>query len=221
MPEVGGVSGGGVGPQSPDQRVGRPVESTNQAGAQPGAPNAPVGQPGPLGQPTGMPVPVTPGQAQLMPDVLAGRDPSQMAAAERMRAAGGVSATEQLLGLNQQPSIMGAFAAPPGNSEALRHLTPAMRRTVMRGLLDKQRARMRRLARQLRDESNGHEPGAGEGEADGFASDLFEDLAAPDEAQLARARAELGSVARMLDLLDELLIMQDYAISQMGTFAHG
>ena len=218
MPEVGGV-GGGVTPQGQNQSVGQQPERAGQANLQPGQPET-VGQPGVLGQPTGIPVPSAPGQGQILSDVLAGRDASQLVAAERMREAGGASATEKLLGLNQQPSIMGAFAAPPGNNEALRHMSPTMRRTVMRGLLEKQRLRLRRLARHMRDERDG-EQGAGDHETGGFADELLSETTAPDAAQLSRARAELTSAARMLDLLDELLVMQDYALSQMGAFAHG
>ena len=220
MPEVKGV-GGGIQPQEQNQAVGKAVEPNNRAGAQTSATNAPVGQPGTLGQPTGMPVPGAPGGAKLLPDVLAGRDASQMVAAERMREAGGASATDQLLGLNLRPSVLGALAAPPGNSEALRHISTTMRRTIMRGLLDKQRGRMRRLARLLRDDQEGGGEGHTGDEQEDFASDLFEGFAQPDEAQLARAREELRSAAQMLDLLDEMLVMQDYAISQMGTFAQG
>lgn len=214
MAEVGGVGGGGVTPQSAGQRA----EAAGQT-------SAPVGQPGALGQPTGIPVPGAAGQGNLLPDVLAGRDPSQLVAAERMRESGGVSATDQLLGLNRQPSVVGAFAPPPGNSEALRHMTPTMRRAIMRGLLDKQRARMRGLARLVRDERGDEEEGGGrgrdEGERGGFAADLQENFAPPDAAQLARARGELHTAARLLDLLDELLAMQDHTISQMGTFSQG
>jgi hypothetical protein len=219
MPEVKGV-GGGIQPQEQNQAAGKTVDANNRAGAQTSATNAPVGQPGTMGQPTGMPVPAAPGGAKLLPDVLAGRDASQMVAAERMREAGGASATDQLLGLNLRPSVLGALVAPPGNSEALRHISTTMRRTIMRGLLDKQRQRMRRLARLLRDDQQGGE-GHTDDEQEGYASDLFEGFAQPDEAQVARAREELRSAAQMLDLLDEMLVMQDYAISQMGTFAQG
>ncbi|HEX7314747.1 MAG TPA: hypothetical protein VF297_12550 [Pyrinomonadaceae bacterium] len=210
MAEVGGVG--------PNQgRVGEggtaPVDRTGQ----------PVGQPGPLGQPTGMPVPEVPGRPPVLPDVLAGRDASQLAAAEQMRARGGASATEELLGLNRQPTMTGALPPPPGNSEALRHMTPTMRRTVMRNLLEKQRGRLRDLARLLRREHDGERGGSPsrDDDADDFAEETLSALAAPDEAQAARARAELGNAVRMLQLLDELLAMQDYAVSQMGTFSQG
>ena len=226
MAEVGGVGGGGqVAPQNQGRDGG--AAGVNRAGAQ--APDAgqPVGQPGPLGQPTGIAVPGTPGQVGVLPDVLAGRDASQLQAAEQMRARGGASATDELLGLNRQPTMMGALAAPPGNSEALRHMTPTMRRTVMRGLLEKQRERMRRLALLLRRERDG---GGGSGGGHEDESSSFEQQAGDfrpealmtlDEAQMARARQELGHTARMLDLLDDLLAMQDYAVSQMGTFSQG
>ena len=228
MPEVGGV-GGKVPPAS---QVGeQAVAPVNKSNAQiDGAGATPVGQPGPLGQPQGLPAPVLPGQSGILPDVLAGRDPSQLIAAEQMRARGGTSATEELLGLNRQPSIVGALAAPPGNNEALRHMTPTMRRTIMRGLLDKQREKMRRLALVLRGERDGSDGGASredsnssrDEETESFAAEVSGEWRQPlAESQLARARAELGSTARMLDLLDELLAMQDYAISQMGTFSQG
>jgi len=148
-------------------------------------------------------------------DVLAGRDPTQLRAAEILRDSGGVSATEKLLGLNLQPSVVGAFSAPPGNSEALRHMTPVMRRTAMRNLLAKQRERMHRLESRLH-----HEEDEERNENDG------DDYYFPDEGekaptQLARARSELSRAGLMLNLLEELLVMQDYAISQMGTFSKG
>lgn len=224
MPEVGGIGGGGLPPQSGNATgegatPARPISGADGAA---GAVNTPVGQPGALGQPTGMPVPVSTPQPPVLPDVLAGREQSQMVAAERMRAAGGASATEQLLGLNQQPSIMGAIAAPPGNSEALRHMTPTMRRTIMRTLLSKQRAQMRRLARLTRREANEErEDKKGNSERGGFVEELLDQITPLDEALRARARDELNSSARMLDLLDELLVMQDYTFSQMGTFSQG
>ncbi|HVF56630.1 MAG TPA: hypothetical protein VM934_10795 [Pyrinomonadaceae bacterium] len=230
MPDVGGVGGTPVAPQNQNRVGEQGVPPVNQSSAQVGgASGQPVGQPGPLGQPTGLPVPGVPGQGAILPDVLAGRDASQLAAAEQMRARGGASATDELLGLNRQPTMIGALTPPPGNNEALRHMTPTMRRTVMRNLLDKQRERMRGLAHLLRRERDG---GDGSGDERGESSSQEEEggtsaaenllaLAVLDETQIARARGELGNTARMLDLLDELLAMQDYAVSQMGTFSQG
>jgi len=162
-----------------------------------------------------MPPGVAPGQARVLADVLAGRDPSQLRAAELLRDTGGVSATEKLLGLDLQPSIVGAFSAPPGNSEALRHMTPTMRRTAMRNLLHKQRERMLRLDSRLRREEDDDQEGRDE--STGYSlSDEFE-----GERQLARTRRELGRAVVMLNLLEELLVMQDYTVSQMGTFSKG
>ena len=230
MPDVSGVPGAGVTPQGRNNAVtdqGGQLTPVNQAGAQVEGLPAPVGQPGTLGQPTGLPAaPLAPGQS-VLPDVLAGRDPSQLIAAEQMRARGGAAATDELLGLNRQPTVMGALGAPPGNGEALRHMTPTMRRAVMRGLLDKQREKMRRLAYALRREHDAGEGGGGEqsserdGGQGGYGRELSGALVALDEAQLESVRLELGSTARMLDLLEELLAMQDYTISQMGTFSHG
>ncbi|HYN85483.1 MAG TPA: hypothetical protein VER32_09530 [Pyrinomonadaceae bacterium] len=236
MPDVTGVGGGQIPPQNQNQVTDRggQVVPVNQANAQVDGLPAPAGQPGALGQPTGLPAPpLAPGQS-VLPDVLAGRDPSQLVAAEQMRARGGASAVESLLGLNLQPTTAGALAAPPGNSEALRHMTPTMRRTLMRNLPDQQRGSMRRLARMLARERDGEEEGDGErrrddGREEARPSFVEDALGAPaaaalaplDEAQAERARHELGDAAQMLDLLEELLAMQDYAVSQMGTFAQG
>ena len=215
MPEIGSVNGGGVPAQN--QAAEKSVAPVNQSNAQIG--QQPIGQPGPLGQPTGLPAPIAPGQAGVLPDVLAGRDPSQLVAAERMRAAGGASATDELLGLNRQPTILGAFPPPPGNSEALRHMTPTMRRSIMRVLLDRQRERLRRLTQLLRQERDGD--GGREERRDEPAAEPRRDGPALESAYTERAHGELISTTRMLDLLDELLAMQDYAISQMGTFSQG
>ncbi len=213
MSDIRGVNNAAVPPAN--QGVDEPAGKVPSVGPQPAHADVPTGPPGPLGQPTGMPPPVLPGQTRILPDVLAGRDPSQLKAAEILRDAGGVSATERLLGLDLQPSIVGAFSAPPGNSEALRHMTPMMRRTAMRNLLQKQRERMLRLESRLRREEDENQ---GERDENDYALDDKSDGAA---AQFVRARRELGHAVLMLSLLEELLIMQDYTVSQMGTFSKG
>ena len=165
MADIRNIDNRGV-PPPPDQSQLQPVDIPRvkvpapEEAKGPAAPftsrDAPVGQPGPLGQPRGMPAPSVPGQTQVLPDVLIGRHPSQLIAAERMREAGGASVTEELLGLNLQPTIIGLFSAPPGNSEALRHMTPTMKRTIVRSLLAQQRASLRRLAHLLRREARHH-----------------------------------------------------------------
>ena len=186
------------------QKIDDPIRRAPTPTGQPAVPEVPTGPPGPLGQPTGMPV--TPGR--VLPDVLAGSDPSQLRAAELLRERGGVSATDKLLGLDRQPSILGAFSPPPGNSEALRHMTPTMRRTAMRNLLQRQRERMLRLESRLkREEEEEHEESDDPGDGRSF--------------ELRRARQELEHSVQMLSLLENLLVMQDETISQMGTFSKG
>jgi hypothetical protein len=85
------------------------------------------------------------GPGTTLPDALAGRDPSQLIAAEQLRGAGGESITAALLGLNARPTMAGALTAPPGNIEFFRHLTAAGRRAMVRRLLRKQHGEMRRL----------------------------------------------------------------------------
>jgi hypothetical protein len=214
MSDVRGVNNSAVPPAN--QRVDEPVGKVPTSGPQPAQPDIPTGPPGPLGQPTGMPPPAAPGQPRILPDVLAGRDPSQLKAAELLRDTGGVSATEKLLGLDRQPSIVGAFSAPPGNSEALRHMTPTMRRTAMRNLLNKQRERMQRLESRLkREEDEDREERHDNGDY------AFNEKLEGGPSELVRARRELGRTVLMLTLLEDLLVMQDYTVSQMGTFSKG
>lgn len=164
----------------------------------------------------------TAGQTQVLPDALVGTDPTQLVAAEHLRATGGASAVEKLLGLDWQPPLLGAFPAPPGNVEALRHLTPDMRRAVLRSLLSKQRGRMRHLSQMLR-LSRGHDGGrdeGGEGERD-EAEPQAEGAPVTHTAGIEQARGQLSAALKMLDLLEDLHSMQDYILSQMLTFSKG
>jgi hypothetical protein len=215
MSDVRGVNtGAGISPLK--QPVDGTVGKVSPFSTDPTEANPPSGPPGPLGQPTGVPLPVPPGQARILSDVSAGRDPSQAAAAELLRETGGVSATDKLLGLDLQPSVLGAFFAPPGNSEALRHMSPTMRRTAMRNLLHKQRERMGRLESWLRRERDEEADRERQRDPESPQEELME-----LESQRERALGELNTAAQMLDLLQELLAMQDYTISQMGTFSKG
>jgi hypothetical protein len=204
MADVRGVNNTGA-PSPTNQPVDDPVSKT-PGGTQP---TGPLGE---LGQPTGMPAPSLPSNAKVLSDVLAGQDPSQLRAAELLRENGGISATEKLLGLDQQPSIAGAFLAPPGNTEALRHMSVTMRRTAMRNLLRKQQERMLRLQARLqreRDEESERE------------DDNDSEIQLLSLRQSEKARRELDQAGAMLNLLEQLLTMQDYTISQMGTFSKG
>ncbi len=158
---------------------------------------------------------------QIMPDAIIGRDVSQLESAEQVRSTGYVSATDKLLGLDLQPTMLGVLAPPPGNNEALRSLTPTMRRKIMRNLLGKQRERMRRLTgslRRQRDEQSDEDNADSNGES--FAAMMLEDYILTMD-QMDRATDELSKMAKMLDVLDEMLVMQDFTISQMGTFSQG
>lgn len=173
---------------------------------------------GTVGQPIGQPTIDPTTQNALMPDVITGRDASQVIAAEKMRANGGSSATDVLLGLNQQPSTLGVLLAPPGNLEVLRHLSPAMRRKILRSLLTKQRSQMRSLVTVMRDEKEKHQSRDEEPSAENDSAEISSITA---NSYNPRAVHDLEATTRMLDLLDELLGMQDYTLSQMGTFAQG
>lgn len=178
---------------------------------------------GNVGQPIGLPSTDPTTQNALMPNVVTGRDASQLAAAEKLRANGGHSATDVLLGLNQQPSVIGVILPPPGNLEALRHLSPAMRRTILRNLLSKQRGQMRQLVHVMRDEEQHQHQHQNEEnqQAESESANENTELIFPSDFHNQRALRDLEATTKMLDLLDELLGMQDYTLSQMGTFAQG
>lgn len=151
---------------------------------------------------------------------------SQSETVKPLTSIGGISAADRLLGLDLRPPVTGALPPPPGNSEFLRHVSPPMRRTIMRKMLDKQRERMRKLARFLRDRRDetdqGHQP---EQERESFLEVIAEKNQSEeynaDKNQIFRAAGELDKTARMLDILDEMLAMQDYTISRIGTFTQG
>jgi hypothetical protein len=157
---------------------------------------------------------------KVLPDAVTGREPSQLEVAKQLSALGGVSATDRLLGLDLRPTMTGVLSAPPGNVEFLRHLSPQARRTIMRKMLGKQRERMRRLARFLRDRRDEAAGEGAENEGESFLQVISEPVEL-DRAKLARATVELEKAARMLNILDEMLAMQDYTISQIGTFTQG
>lgn len=181
---------------------------------------------GNLGQPVGLPPAEPTTQNELMPNVVTGRDASQLIAAEKLRTNGGYSSTDVLLGLHRQPTMLGILTAPPGNVEMLRHLPPASRRKILRDLLTKQREQMRRLASVMRDDGQSPDDDADD-ENQPFENSPAELLAAGSSDDTAikfynrRALRDVAATTRMLDLLDELLGMQDYTLSQMGTFTQG
>jgi hypothetical protein len=206
----------------------RDVPRVSQSGVKTGQAEFPAGQPTGTQPPTADTPNLPPGGQKVLPDAVTGRDETQLEVARQLTALGGASATDRLLGLDLRPTMTGALSAPPGNSEFLRHLSPQTRRTIMRKMLTKQRERMRRLARFLRerhDESAGGGTGGGNNDDGGEDRESFlEVISEPrelDRAQIARATGELDKAARMLDILDEMLTMQDYTISQMGTFSQG
>ncbi len=192
------------------------VANTN---AKSNATQFPVGQP----QETRQPIDANalPLSTKILPDAL-GKD-AQLDAARQLTSLGGVSATDRLLGLDLRPTMTGVLAPPPGNSEFLRHLSPQARRMIMRKMLSKQREKMRRLARYLRDRRD--ETDEDEDDNQRFENETFlEVISEPmqlEGGKINRATKELEKTALMLNILDEMLAMQDYTISQMGTFSQG
>ena len=178
---------------------------------------------GAFGQPVGLPQTDPTTQNALMPNVVTGRDATQQIAAEKMRSNAGYSATEVLLGLNRQPSTTGILLAPPGNLDALRHITPTMRRTALRNLLAKQRSQMKRLAAVMRDEEENENHSGAEDQDFESESSIETANALPPASAFYNEKAyrDLAATTKMLDLLYELLSMQDYTLSQMATRAEG
>jgi hypothetical protein len=226
MPDIKNVnrSGGNeINNLSNNQVNNRDVPPVQKSGTQNTQTQFPVGQPAEARQPTD--AERLPQSQKVLTDAIVGRDATQTEAAKQMTLLGGISATDKLLGLDLRPTMTGALAPPPGNSEFLRHVSPQMRRTIMRKMLNKQRERMRKLARYLRDRRDETEDGNGEEERESFLEVIAEKMRLQeynaDKNQIIRATGELDKTARMLDILDEMLAMQDYTISQIGTFTQG
>ncbi len=175
----------------------------------------PVGQPGDANK-----AELKQGQ-KILSDAITGKDASQLDAGQKLSLLGGTSAVDKLLGLDMRPTMLGVLVAPPGNSDFLRHISPTMRRTIMRNMLTRQRKRMRRLARFLRDEKDNQESEEQRRENEESFLEVVSEPLMIEQTEVGRAIDELGRTARMLDVLDELLAMQDYTISQIGTFTHG
>jgi len=174
----------------------------------------------------------------VLSDVSSGLDPSQLVAAEQMRVLGGATATATLLGLDLRPTVIGTLLAPPGNSEALRYLTPALRRSALRAALLKQRSRMRRLFALLQQDPDNH---SHDDNSDGSENEsdpsllLLEVLpetesitkyyaggVIPAQTSLThREHYELIVVGRMLSLLEELSALEDFMLDRIGAFSKG
>ncbi len=220
MPDIKNVnrSGGNeINNLANNQVNNRDVPNVQKSGTQNTQTQFPVGQPGETER--------LPQSQKILTDATVGRDATQTETAKQMTLLGGISATDKLLGLDLRPTMTGALAPPPGNSEFLRHVSPQMRRTIMRKMLNKQRERMRKLARYLRDRRDETEDGNGEEDRESFLEVIAEKMLSEeynaDKNQILRATGELDKTARMLDILDEMLAMQDYTISQIGTFTQG
>ena len=178
------------------------------------------------------------GSTRVLSDVSSGLDPSQLVAAEQMRVLGGATATATLLGLDLRPTVMGTLLAPPGNSEALRYLTPALRRSALRAALLKQGSRMRRLFALLQQDPDNH---SHDDNSDGSENEsdpsllLLEVLpetesmtkyyaggVIPAQTSLThREHYELIVVGRMLSLLEELSALEDFMLDRIGAFSKG
>ena len=220
MPDIKNVnrSGGNeINNLTNNQVNNRDVPPVQKSGTQNAQTQFPVGQPGEAER--------LPQSQKVLTDATIGRDATQTEAAKHLTLLGGVSATDRLLGLDLRPTMTGALAPPPGNNEFLRHVSPQMRRTIMRKMLNKQRERMRKLARYLRDRRDESDNGNNEEDRESFLEVIAEKMQLEeyntDQNQIVRATGELDKTARMLDILDELLAMQDYTISQIGTFTQG
>lgn len=197
----------------------RDVPRVSQSNVRANQTDLPVGRPAETRQPVD--TSSMPPAQKILSDAATGRDVSQLEAAKQLSALGGVSATDRLLGLDLRPTMTGVLVAPPGNSEFLRHVSPQMRRTSMRKMLSKQRTRMRRLALFVRNRRDGSaDDEDGEQAYESFI-DVLDQTDQQERMEILRATSELDRTSRMLDILDEMLAMQDYTISQIGSFSQG
>ncbi len=210
-------SGGEIKNLTDGKTADRDVPNVQRSGSDASGTKIPVGQPG-----DAQPAEIKPGQ-KVLTDAVAGKEASQLDAAQKLSLLGGTSAVDRLLGLDMRPTMLGVLVAPPGNSDFLRHITPTMRRTILRNMLSRQRKRMRRLARFLREEKDQQESEDQnrENEPDESFLEVVSEPLMLEQTEVGRAIDELGRTAKMLDVLDELLAMQDYTISQIGTFSQG
>lgn len=195
----------------------RDVPRVSQSSVKANETKLPVGQPSETRQPVDSAT--LPAGQKVLPDPATGRDATQLEVVRQLSSLGGVSATDRLLGLDLRPTMSGVLSPPPGNTEFLRHLSPQARRTIMRKMLNKQRERMRRLAKYLRDRRD--ENSSDDNNEDESFLEVIAEPSQIDRSQISRATGELEKAARMLNILDEMLAMQDYTISQIGTFSQG
>ncbi len=84
---------------------------------------------------------------------------------------------------------------------------------------------MRRLVAVTRDEEQHHQQDEQNETEESNASENLSPASVNISGELVfhnqRVIQDLASTTKMLDLLDELLNMQDYTLSQIGTFAQG
>jgi hypothetical protein len=144
---------------------------------------------------------------------------------EPMHVPGQATATEVLLELHLEPTRCGAFPPPPGNHEALRHLTSPARRAILRTILLK-RTRLRSLAAFLYRDPEGDNDSATRplrNGSSGLEASMEGSLPAEGMGERLKARAsyELAAAANLINLLDQLQEMQDYTLSRMGMFSKG
>jgi hypothetical protein len=144
---------------------------------------------------------------------------SQFDPVRRLSLLGKTSATEKLLGLDLKPTMIGVLIPPPGNSDFIRDLSPTRRRTILRNLLSQQRKRMQQLAKFLRDEKE-NEGSFNTKSARGLKINSS-DLSKMKENKFEKSLSDLDKAAKMLDVLDGLLKMQDITLSQIGSYSRG
>jgi len=139
---------------------------------------------------------------------------------ERLSRLGGASSTARLLGLDKQPTELGVLAPPPGSADFLSDLSSSKRRTMLREVMNRQRLEMRRLSEFLKREKNLTEDSI-RLQASTLEAKNLEEAETADNSELLKAIDDLGKSARMLDVIDDLIKMQDYTLSQIGSYSKG
>ena len=96
-----------------------------------------------------------------------------------------------------------------------------MRRKILRDLLSKQREQLQHFVALMRDEKQKQQDDPHEENENSESNSPKLLRADKSNSYDQKALKDLDSATKMLDLLDEFLGMQDYTLSQMGTFAQG
>jgi len=142
--------------------------------------------------------------------VLAGTDPTQMTAAQNLRLPEAQSNLDEQPDLGDPYPTVGVIARPR-EMEMLAHVSHRRRRWMLHSLIANQRERLQQISRSLTST-----------ELINVKAGDDQSLESPEQSRsLQELQNDLDRVARMLDVLDHLSSLQDYAVAQIASFQKG